>query len=179
MITTKIDTAIARMLELHATQTRKGAAQTPYAVHPIHVGLLASRYTDRWELVVAALLHDTVEDTPYTPADVEREFGTTVRELVGFLTEDKAIADWQERKDEHLARVRTNPDACLIKAADVIANLRSLRAGLDQEGPAFWQRFNAPKDEKIAHEHAIFEAIHRSIPSKMAEEYRVALAALG
>ena len=77
----------------HKTQVRKNAARTPYINHPVQVAfLLASSLPNApIEVLQAALLHDTVEDTLVTLDNIEREFGPRVRRIVDEVSDDKAL----------------------------------------------------------------------------------------
>ena len=88
------------------------------------------------DLVIAAVLHDTVEDTGTTSSELEQIFGADVAALVAEMTDDKSLPK-QRRKAlqiEHAAHA--SPRAQMIKMADKISNLRSLAAS----PPADWSR---------------------------------------
>ncbi len=119
--------AIEKMMALHAGQTRKGDG-SPYSYHPLRVGLLAALYTTDEDIVIAALLHDTLEDTAYTERELRQDFGDQVAELVLLLTEDKTIPGWINRKVAAIEHVKPNPVACVLKACDAYANMESLAA---------------------------------------------------
>ena len=79
-------------------------------------------------MLVAALLHDAVEDSDLRVADVVERFGVEVGELVAALTEDEAIEDWRERKDANRAQVAAaGGSAVAIYAADKLTNLAEMR----------------------------------------------------
>jgi (p)ppGpp synthase/HD superfamily hydrolase len=102
----------------------------PYIHHPIEVMKIvrtAERYTD--EMLAAALLHDTVEDTPATQADIEREFGPIVGKLVLELTDQCHDGNRATRKAAEAARLGTiSPEGQTVKLADLISNSRSIVA---------------------------------------------------
>src|SRR6478672_3492262 len=79
--------------EKHAQQKRKGVAGTPYVNHLLEVAHLIAAHSDDADtnLIVAALLHDVVEDTPVTAAEVAERFGSDVAGLVAELTDDKSL----------------------------------------------------------------------------------------
>lgn len=168
-----IEKAIATAVRLHAGQTRKGNASTPYIIHPIETALIAARATSHEPAIVAALLHDTVEDCEYTVREIEAEFGNEVAHLVSLLTEEKGIADWRVRKEASLKKLNGNTTALFLKAADAISNIRSLRAALSEYGPVpvVWERFNAPKPEKLWYFRTILEAARDGLPPEMRAEY--------
>jgi hypothetical protein len=95
--------------------------------HPAEVGRLLhdAGYDD--EVVAAGLLHDVIEDTETGLAEVGDRFGPRVAELVCVMTEDASIADYEDRKAEHRARVAANGSpAAAIYAADKLAKTRAL-----------------------------------------------------
>lgn len=95
--------------------------------HPIAVAdLLHERGFDD-DVVAAGLLHDVLEDTGGDVSEIEQRFGPDVGELVSVLTEDASIADYEERKAEHRARVSDHSTrAAAIYAADKLAKTRAL-----------------------------------------------------
>ncbi|KAM7424653.1 hypothetical protein PAMA_000823 [Pampus argenteus] len=114
--------------EKHRNQRRKDAESTPYINHPIGVARILSYeggVTDV-EVLQAALLHDTVEDTDTHPTELEAKFGPIVARIVQEVTDDKSLPK-QERKRlqvEHAAHCSLQ--AKLVKLADKLYNLRDL-----------------------------------------------------
>ncbi|MEZ5588974.1 MAG: HD domain-containing protein [Sedimenticolaceae bacterium] len=109
----------------HRDQRRKDAESSPYIIHPISVALTVSDIggIDDPEILAAALLHDTLEDTNTTVAELEETFGAAVRKYVEEVTDDKSLPK-QERKQiqiEHAATLSTG--AALIKLGDKISNV--------------------------------------------------------
>jgi GTP diphosphokinase / guanosine-3',5'-bis(diphosphate) 3'-diphosphatase len=112
----------------HAKQKRKGDAQEPYVNHLAEVAELVAMATEGRDanLVAAAVLHDTVEDTTTLPGELASIFNTDVANLVAEVTDDKRL-DKAERKRlqvEHAAAI--TPRAKILKLADKTSNLRSL-----------------------------------------------------
>jgi guanosine-3',5'-bis(diphosphate) 3'-pyrophosphohydrolase len=114
--------------EKHANQKRKGAAGEPYINHLIEVAQLVASATPEPDsnLVLAALLHDTVEDTGVTAEELTEQFGHDVATLVLEVTDDKSLpkAERKRRQVEHAATLSAR--AQTIKLADKISNLRSI-----------------------------------------------------
>ncbi len=112
----------------HRDQRRKDAHATPYINHPLALArILTSEggVTDAATLC-AALLHDTIEDTETTAAEIEGEFGAEIAAIVAEVTDDQSL-DKPERKRlqiEHAAHI--SHKAKLVKLADKIANLRDV-----------------------------------------------------
>ena len=112
-------------------QRRKGEAAEPYMNHLTEVAELVARATrgSDPEVVIAAVLHDTVEDTEATLDELKAQFGERVAGLVAEVTDDKSLPK-QTRKDlqvEHAAHASRG--AQIIKLADKTSNLRALAAG--------------------------------------------------
>jgi guanosine-3',5'-bis(diphosphate) 3'-pyrophosphohydrolase len=122
--------------ERHKSQRRKGAAASPYINHPLGVAeLLAGAGGVSDPLVLAAaVLHDTIEDTRTTPAELEEHFGAEVCRLVEEVTDDKSLPK-QERKRLQIAHAPAmSAGAKLIKLGDKIANVKDVVA----DPPADW-----------------------------------------
>ncbi len=86
------------------------------------------------EVLAAALLHDTVEDTWATPEDIEAEFGPRVRSLVEAVTDDKSLRSRERKRLQVLHAPDLHPDAKLIKIADKTANVHDV----GHDPPASW-----------------------------------------
>jgi (p)ppGpp synthase/HD superfamily hydrolase len=163
IFTGRIEQAIALALRAHATQVRKGDGELPYVVHPVTVALILSRFTTDEDVIIAGLLHDTLEDTAVTADQLEREFGAKVRDLVQDVTERSLPGlSWDTRKARYLRRLETAArGALLVAGADKIANLVSMIAAHSAAGDALWERFNAPP----AHKLAFYRQVHGVIRS--------------
>ena len=121
--------------ERHRGQRRKGKDASPYINHPLALAsLLAERGERDPELLMAALLHDTVEDTATTFEDIERSFGKAVADIVREVTDDKTLpkAERKRLQIEHAARLSRS--AKLVKLADKICNVRDMAVS----PPADW-----------------------------------------
>ena len=128
--------------DAHAHQRRKGEKAEPYLNHLIEVAALVADATDGdADAVIAALLHDAIEDTTVTEADIEGRFGRPIAALVLELTDDKSLPT-HERKDLKVAKApRKSRAASVIKLADKTSNLRAVAAS-----PPPW-----PEDRKRAY----------------------------
>jgi len=112
----------------HRDQRRKDGRGSPYINHPIEVAhLLWTRGQVRDPVtLMAALLHDTVEDTEATIEDVERAFGTAVAGVVAEVTDDKSLPK-AERKELQVSNApKKSPRAKLVKLGDKISNVGDL-----------------------------------------------------
>lgn len=111
-------------------QVRKYTGE-PYIVHPVEVAGIVRSVQHTEEMLAAALLHDTVEDTEATAADIEREFGPEVAALVDWLTDVSRKEDGNRATRKEIDRMHTAkaPAAAkTIKLADLISNSRSIIA---------------------------------------------------
>jgi len=111
----------------HTHQRRKGEVAEPYLNHLIEVANLVAEATEgRSHAVVAALLHDSVEDQDVKIEEIAALFGEKVASLVAEVTDDKSLAK-QERKNRQIAHAsHKSPDASAIKLADKTSNLRAI-----------------------------------------------------
>lgn len=124
----KIIKALNFAAEKHKKQTRKDAAQTPYIIHPIGVAnnVLAIGKVYDTEIIMSALLHDTVEDTDTTYEEIRQNFGGTIESYVREVSDDKALAK-EERKRLQIVNASHKSDgAAIIKFADFTFNLTDL-----------------------------------------------------
>lgn len=148
-MSTLVDKAIVKAVLLHQGQTRKGDG-TPFIAHPLAVALLLAPYTQDDEVLAAALLHDTLEDTPYTALELDRDFGTRIREMVQSVTIYNSQGDWEERKRIYLDRIASFSEGSrLICCGDKIHNLSTLAAALEENGEIVWRKFGAPPQRLI------------------------------
>lgn len=122
----------------HSTQRRKDAEASPYINHPLALADVLANEGGVLDIEVlcAALLHDTIEDTDTSADELRAGFGAAIADIVLEVSDDKALPK-QARKDlqvEHAATI--SPQAKLVKLADKICNLRDLVAS----PPAGWSR---------------------------------------
>lgn len=135
-------------MEAHKNQVRKGSA-IPYIYHPMGVARLLMETGYEEVLILAALLHDTIEDTSVEVADLVKHFGKKVSGLVVTVSEISKKYSWQERKDEMIARLKEAPlDSLRLSIADKIDNLDSIKRDLKIIGSAIWSRFHASKEKQ-------------------------------
>jgi (p)ppGpp synthase/HD superfamily hydrolase len=124
-----IDRAISFATIAHGSQVRKYTGD-PYIKHPLAVATLvreSRRHTT--EMVCAAILHDTVEDTLAKHSDIEMHFGKEVRDLVFWLTDVSELTDGNRAKRKEIDRLHIGnapPEAQTIKLADLIDNSYSI-----------------------------------------------------
>ncbi len=148
-----IDRALARSAIAHRHQARKGS-DVPYIIHPVHVAMILMRHNFPEEVIVAALLHDVVEDTDTPLAELAAEFGEEVARLVASVSEQKSEGQkplpWRVRKEAQLAHLaHADRNTAALKTADALHNLRATLADLDRQGDVVWQRFRGSRTEHL------------------------------
>lgn len=121
-------TAISFAADRHRNQRRKDAESTPYINHPLELACLLARVggVDDVEVLIAAVLHDTVEDTETTHAELVERFGSRVADIVAEVTDDKSLfkVDRKRLQIEHAPHM--SPEAALVKLADKTCNLHDV-----------------------------------------------------
>jgi (p)ppGpp synthase/HD superfamily hydrolase len=158
----------------HAGQRRKvdGAS---FLLHPLEVAALLERAGAPDHVVAAGVLHDVLEDTEVERADLERRFGHEVADLVALVSDDPAIEDEQQRKDDVRERVRRRGGyGAIVYAADKVSKVRELRMLLARE-PA-----RRDVDVKLRRHRRSLEMLEQAIPgNRLVELLRSELEAVG
>ena len=150
--TTLLDRAIVFAVRAHAGTERRGKG-FPYIVHPMEAVEIVATMTSDQELLAAAVLHDTVEDTDTTVEQIRTEFGDRIASLVasesdtmpeGVSEEDS----WHARKQAAIDRLaRASHDAKVVALGDKLSNMRAIARDYAQQGDALWNLFHV-KDRK-------------------------------
>jgi guanosine-3',5'-bis(diphosphate) 3'-pyrophosphohydrolase len=120
----------------HRAQRRKDADASPYINHPLEVATILATTGAISDLatLLAAVLHDTIEDTETTPEELEERFGPEVRSLVLEVTDDKRLPKEERKRLQVEHAPSLSPKAKLIKLGDKIANVHDVTA----TPPADW-----------------------------------------
>jgi hypothetical protein len=132
----RLTKALLFAADAHRNQRRKGAAQEPYLNHLIEVVDLVVQATDNadMDLVISALLHDVVEDTPTTYEDVATNFGERVAEIVRENSDNMSLPKAERRRARIASMALKSREARIVKMADIISNLRAIAVS----PPAGW-----------------------------------------
>jgi (p)ppGpp synthase/HD superfamily hydrolase len=164
----------------HAGQVRKGAAAEPYVNHVIEVAGILAEHGAPLPAILAGLLHDTVEDTDCTQADLVAAFGEDVAAIVAEATDDKSLPK-EIRKSLQVSHAPKKSDAAKqLKLADKISNLRAIA----DSPPANWN--HARRTEYVGWAgrvaagcrgvnpalDALFDATYRDALARLAQEAR-------
>lgn len=120
--------AIAFASEKHRIQTRKDSAGTPYINHPVKVALTLAEAGEQKNtgLLVAGILHDTIEDTDTTPEEIFALFGKDVLKIVLEVTDDKTLPQEERKRIQVQQASRKSPAAKKLKLADKICNVNDM-----------------------------------------------------
>ena len=141
-----LDRAVLFAVRAHADTERKGKG-FPYIVHPLEAMAIVATMTSDQELLAAAVLHDTIEDTDTTMEQLCAEFGPRVAKLVETETDQHFSADkaltWHQRKQESLNLLASaSRDAMIVALGDKLSNMRGIAQDYAVLGDELWQRFN-------------------------------------
>jgi (p)ppGpp synthase/HD superfamily hydrolase len=112
----------------HIDQRRKGAAQEPYINHLLEVASLVTKATNGTEpsVVIAALLHDAIEDRNISADTIASEFSQDVANIVLEVTDDKSLPKAERKRRQVESASKKSREAKLIKLADKTSNLRAV-----------------------------------------------------
>ena len=150
-----VDRAILFAVKAHSGTERRGKG-FPYVIHPMEAMAIVATITPDPELLAAAALHDTVEDTDITLDVLRAEFGERVAKLVAdesdVFTEGKSEEEtWHQRKKAAIDRLARAPhDAKIVALGDKLSNMRAIARDYAAQGDALWNIFHAkdPKDQE-------------------------------
>ncbi len=161
MFSQKLEEALSLASTRHHGQTRKGSS-VPYVTHLFHASMILARHGEAEDAMIAALLHDIVEDTCHSQNEcltllehIEQRFGTAVKEAIITLSEPKrnqkgATLSWKERKMRYLSQLEAGSQlALVVSAADKIHNLSTLLEDLATRGDVVWRMFTGTQDESL------------------------------
>ena len=143
-----LDRAIIFAVKAHHNTERRGKG-FPYIVHPMEAVEIVATITSDQELLAAAALHDTIEDTDVTVEDIRREFGDRITELVYAESDqfDESVSEedsWHDRKQAAINRLAAaSHDAKIVALGDKLSNMRAIWRDYQQKGDELWNIFHA------------------------------------
>lgn len=144
-----LDKAIVFAVKAHANTERRSKG-FPYIVHPLEALSIVATMTSDQEMLAAAVLHDTVEDTDTTIEQIEEAFGRRVAHLVSEESDNcvegyDKTAPWRVRKQACIDRLmKADRDSKIVTLGDKLSNMRAIAADYRQIGDRLWERFHAP-----------------------------------
>lgn len=168
--TPQIKKAIQFAARKHHGQMRRETEPLPYVTHLFSVALLVAEDGADDDIVTAALLHDTLEDTPTTREEIVEAFNERVALLVEAVSEirekEGKTVDWKERKTVYLANLESAPDgAVLIAIADKIDNIESKLEAFQKEGLELLTRWRQPSKEYLWYHGEALRIAHMRLPA--------------
>ena len=133
----------------HKGQVRKGSPR-PYINHCTEVARILNNFGYSEEIIVAGLLHDTVEDTEVTLEDLRREYGEEVSNLVKYVTETRTPGlSWTKRKVMYIKNLTDAPEGSVaVSAADKLHNVTEMLQDWLKVGDAVFLRFSEGKEKQ-------------------------------
>ena len=167
-LTIRFEEALAHAARIHAGRSRKGG-DVPSVSHLLAVASLAMEAGADEDEVIAALLHDAVEDQGGRARleDIRWRFGDAVADIVHGCSDSDVAgekAPWADRKQRFLEKLRTAPESVrLVVACDKLHNLRSLVAAYRESGEDLWSRFKAGREETLEYARRVLEELSRTV----------------
>ena len=176
MYSYRVEQALRAATILHKDQVRKGSIPIPYVSHVFAVTTIAGDYTDNEDILIACLLHDTLEDTDYTADELREDFGGRVYELVEAVSEpqDEAFQKlpWKEQKQHYVKKLKqATPDALLVAAADKIHNMRAIVEEYYDDHARFLADFKGSLEDRVFMYQNISNVINRSLKNDIIHEF--------
>lgn len=150
-----LDRAIVFAVHAHHNSERRGKG-FPYIVHPMEAVEIVATITPDQELLAAAALHDTIEDTDVTVDELRREFGNRIADLVHAESDQQMEGvseeeSWHARKQAAIDRLAAaSHDAKIVAMGDKLSNMRAIYRDYKTKGDQLWQIFHVK--EKASHE---------------------------
>ena len=150
MFSSRVELAINTMLEAHGLGRRKAGIRFE-ATHVLSVGIIVGDFGFAEDTVVAAILHDALEDTTLERNVIRQRFGERVLAIVSDVTEPPKSVPWRARKETYIEQLRHSPldEARAVASADKIHNLTSMTTGFELRGRAFAEAFTNGIDDMI------------------------------
>jgi (p)ppGpp synthase/HD superfamily hydrolase len=157
-LTPRINNAIKLACHLHRSQIRKDANKTPYISHLFAVATLISSVTDDEDIIIAGLMHDSLEDVPlYTYDMLVSDCGTRVAQIVTHVTEpldankeENEQLPWLTRKEKYLENLRSGGvESAVVSTADKIHNTESFMEDALRDGDIFTSQFHSSSRNKV------------------------------
>lgn len=167
----KFDVALVYASRIHRDQTRKGG-DIPYVSHLLAVASLALEHGADEDTAVAALLHDSQEDQGVADEEIASRFGDRVLGIVQETGEADKSLPWRQRKEAYIEHLQgASDEAVLVSLCDKVHNAETMARDHADEGDAFWDRFNAGRDEQAWN----YEALLSVFKEREAEPRLVAM----
>lgn len=176
MYSYRIEQAIRAAAILHKDQLRKGSVPLPYITHLIATTLILRDYTDDEDTIVAALLHDTIEDTDYTAEELREDFGENVHRIVTALSEPQSSSQqeisWLEQKKAYATQLKKAPaESLMIAAADKCHNMRAIVEEYLDDHSRFVADFGGKLEQRIQMYQDIANVLNNRLENAILHEF--------
>ena len=184
--TERFDEALTWASELHRQQSRK-EKDVPYITHLLGVASLVGAHGGDEDQVIAALLHDAIEDcigdVPDIEEQIENRFGDRVLHIVDGCTDayEEPKPEFYERKENYLKNLRALPDDSpiyLVSLGDKVHNARAIVADLQKVGDKLWRRFKGKREGSIWYYSSLADIFAAKEPGYLADELASAVAVM-
>ncbi len=155
MNTELLDRAIIFAVNAHHNTERRGKG-FPYIVHPLEAMEIVATITSDQELLAAAVLHDTIEDTDITKEDILKNFGDRIATIVSDESDEMPEGmseeeSWHQRKQIAINRLASaSRDAKIVAMGDKLSNMRAIARDYSIQGDELWNIFHVK--DKAEHE---------------------------
>lgn len=182
MDTALVDKAIKFAVDAHANTERRGKG-FPYVIHVLEAMEIVATITNDPELLAAAALHDTVEDTDVTVDVIRREFGDRIAALVQAESDEMVAGvseedSWRGRKQVAINRLASaSHDAKIVAMGDKLSNMRAIARDYHRDGDKLWSLFHAPggKADHAWHYRGLAESLSELDGTEAYREFKEAI----
>ena len=187
VLTTRFEAAMSFANFLHDDQKRKGS-EVPYISHLLGTAAIALEHGANEDEVIAALLHDAVEDAPSELGGekvlkmIRRRFGDTVGKIVEGCSDCRTMPKppWKERKEAYLKHLeKADFSVRLVSGSDKIHNAQSILRDLRQLGDKLWDRFKGGKEGSLWYYRSLTQVFKKVGPVKLADELGLVVDEIG
>ncbi|MFA6183609.1 MAG: HD domain-containing protein [Parcubacteria group bacterium] len=155
--------------EVYQKQKRKGK-DIAYVTHPLTAGIILAMAGAKEDVIIAGILHDTIEDS-ITEKKVDKRmiatrFGKRVAKIVASVSENNKLLSWEQRKAEARENIKKfNHDSILVKSADVLSNVTELIDDYIVCGKESFSRFGGSKEKVIANYLEVIDILLKGWPN--------------
>lgn len=179
MYTYRIEQAIRAASVLHRGQETKGSIPFPFITHLVAVAFTIMDYTEDEDVVIAALLHDTLDSSDYSSGELREDFGERVGKIIEEVTQvgiiDGRRLGWMERNKNHLRSLKNaSKEALLVSAASKVHILRTVVEDYLDNKERFFQDFGKNYDERVEI-YEEFGKLYNNLDNPIKKEYTYVL----
>ncbi len=175
MYSFRIEQAIRAAAVLHGSSSRRGRAPYPHITHAFAVSCIVADYTTEEDVIIAALLHDTLDATNYTENELAMDFGDSVRSMVSSISIQKSLtsaAEAEEQKNIFLDQLENaSQQSLIIVAADTLHNMRSIIEEYAEDAQGYLLDFGGSARERLVYYQKLSNILNRSLENPIVHEF--------